>query len=314
MKLRKLLILEVLMLPFTTVSILWMKYIRKRGAKAKLSNWLMEHLGVLPIINHYFEPFISKKHLSSRLDSLRNLPMIHLNMDKQKDLLHSFTFQDELKEIPLKASSILEYGYLNDSFDTLDGSLYYSIIRKFKPKQIVEIGCGNSTKIALKAITQNKLEGSNCEFTCIEPYENPYLAKLDINLIRKKVEDIDLDFFKKLEENSILFIDSTHVIRPQGDVLFEFLELLPALPKGVIIHIHDIFTPRNYPKKWILEDKRLWDEQYLLEAFLMYNNAFEVIATANHLSYEQPELLKEKFPMYDGKEGQGASLYLRKIQ
>ncbi len=314
MKVRKLLALELLLSPLTMVSLKWLRFLRKRGAKAVLSNWLMEKIGVLPILDHYFEPYVSSKNLSADLQSVRSLPFINLNIDKQKELLESFSYQTELTEIPQKASSILEYGYQNDSFDTLDGSLYYSIIRKFKPQHIVEIGCGNSTKIALKAINQNRSEGASCDFTCIEPYENPYLEKLQINLIRKKVEDVDLNFFKNLNASSILFIDSSHVIRPQGDVLFEILQILPSLPKGVIVHIHDIFTPRDYPSKWILKDKRMWDEQYILEAFLMYNESFEIIATANHLSYEMPELLKQKFPMFDGKSGQGASIYLMKTK
>ena len=69
----------------------------------------------------------------------------------------------------------------------------------------------------------------------------------------------------------ILFIGSSHVIRPQGDVLFEYLELLPTLKRGVIVHVHDIFSPRDYPQSWLLDEVRLWNEQYLLEAFLTDN-------------------------------------------
>ena len=81
----------------------------------------------------------------------------------------------------------------------------------------------------------------------------PWLKDIGVELIRKKVENIDLDFFQKLEENDILFIDSSHIIRPQGDVLYEFLEILPSLKKGVYIHIHDIFTPRDYPNHWLMD-------------------------------------------------------------
>ncbi|MFX5574690.1 hypothetical protein ABTD77_19820, partial [Acinetobacter baumannii] len=74
-----------------------------------------------------------------------------------------------------------------------------------------------------------------------------------------------------------------HVIRPENDVLFEYLEILPTLAKDVIIHIHDIFTPRHYRKEWLVDEIRLWNEQYLLEAFLYFNESFEILFTLNHL-------------------------------
>src|SRR5207244_13580531 len=104
----------------------------------------------------------------------------------------------------------------------------------------------NWTLMAINAIGHNKKENKNysCEFTCVEPYEMPWLEKLDVKLIRKKAEHIDITVFKSLEKNDISFIDSSLAIRPQGDVLFEWLELLPILNHGVLVHFHDIFTLR----------------------------------------------------------------------
>ena len=79
-------------------------------------------------------------------------------------------------------------------------------------------------------------------------------------------------FFAKDKKNDILFIDSSHIIRPQGDVLFEYLEILPILNPGVVVHIHDIFSPKDYLDNWIINDHLFWNEQYLLEAFLSFNN------------------------------------------
>lgn len=92
-----------------------------------------------------------------------------------------------------------------------------------------------------------------CRHICIEPYESGYLSKLDVQFIKKPVEQIDLNLFESLEENDILFIDSSHIIRPGGDVLFEYLEILPRLKKGVYVHIHDIFSPNNYLKEWVAD-------------------------------------------------------------
>ena len=89
-----------------------------------------------------------------------------------------------------------------------------------------------------------------------------------IEVLRQRVEQMDKQLFLELEENDILFIDSSHMIRPQGDVLCEYLEILPTLRPGVLVHIHDIFTPRDYPDEWLIDEVKLWNEQYLLEAFL----------------------------------------------
>jgi len=109
----------------------------------------------------------------------------------------------------------------------------------------------------------------------------PWLKDIGVELIREKVENIELDFFQQLEENDILFIDSSHIIRAQGDVLYEFLEILPSLKIGVFIHIHDIFKPRDYPNHWLLDKHLLWNEQYLLEAFLSNNSDFKIIGSLN---------------------------------
>jgi hypothetical protein len=137
--------------------------------------------------------------------------------------------------------------------------------------------------MARNAIRKNNLDVENysCKHICIEPYEMPWLKDIGVELIREKVENIELDFFQQLEENDILFIDSSHIIRAQGDVLYEFLEILPSLKIGVFIHIHDIFKPRDYPNHWLLDKHLLWNEQYLLEAFLSNNSDFKIIGSLN---------------------------------
>jgi hypothetical protein len=173
------------------------------------------------------------------------------------------------------------------------------MIRLLKPKKIIEIGCGHSTLMALEAVRKNKSEDKNyhCQQICIEPYERPWLEKLNVKLKRVPVEYIQLDYFKQLEKNDILFIDSSHIIRPQGDVVFEYLEILPSLNPGVYVHIHDIFTPKNYPKRWIIDEIRFWNEQYLLEAFLTNNNAYQIIGLLNYLHYHHFSALSAKCPM-----------------
>lgn len=96
-------------------------------------------------------------------------------------------------------------------------------------------------------------------------------------MIRQGVEDVDKSLFSELGKDDILFIDSSHIIRPQGDVLFEYLELLPVLRAGVIVHVHDIFSPREYPKELVMDEVKFWNEQYLLEAFLTSNHEWRIV-------------------------------------
>jgi len=133
-------------------------------------------------------------------------------------------------------------------------------------------------------------------------YEQPWLKDLDLELKRDKVENIDKSLFKELEANDILFIDSSHIIRPQGDVLCEYLEILPILKPGVLVHIHDIFSPKDYPDEWLFKHL-LWNEQYLLEAFLTFNNKFKIIGSLNYLTHKYRDKLASKCPIFAAQEG-----------
>jgi hypothetical protein len=104
---------------------------------------------------------------------------------------------------------------------------------------------------------------------------------LGIELITKRVEEIDVSFFSSLKANDILFIDSSHTVKFGSDVCYEFLEILPSLKRGVWVHVHDIFFPHDYPAEWLLKRRLALNEQYLLEAFLAFNREFEV-ALANY--------------------------------
>jgi hypothetical protein len=149
------------------------------------------------------------------------------------------------------------------------------------------------------AVKANQFENKNytCNHICIEPYEQPWLEQLGIQVIREKVELLDYSIFQQLEKNDILFIDSSHIIRPEGDILFEYLELLPLLKPGVIVHIHDIFTPKNYLDHWVITEHRLWNEQYILEAFLTLNKEFRIIGALNFLRHNYSNEFDKKHPL-----------------
>ena len=273
----------VLFSPITFFAAFWLLLIKKLGT-GNISYKIFMKLGVFPILDNYYEPLVNPhKHLTNFLWKARPLAGIDLNIEEQLSILEKFNYQDELLNFPTEKNDVLEYYYNNGLYEAGDSEYLYCFIRQFKPKRIIEIGSGNSTLMARNAIRKDNLDIENysCKHICIEPYEMPWLKDIGVELIREKVENIDLDFFQQLEENDILFIDSSHIIRAQGDVLYEFLEILPSLKIGVFIHIHDIFTPRDYPNHWLLDKHLLWNEQYLLEAFLSNNSDFKIIGSLN---------------------------------
>jgi Methyltransferase domain len=256
-------------------------------------------VGIYPISDHYFEPLFNPAYLRKPLSDDRELPALDWNIGEQLDLLKQFRFNDELVQIPRTQRGDLEYFYNNEPFEAGDAEFLYNIIRFYKPRRIVEIGCGFSTLLSVRAIQVNHCDdpGYACEHVCIEPYEAEWLEKLDVTVIREPVERLDKSLFRKLEKNDILFIDSSHMIRPQGDVLFEYLEILPILQSGVLIHIHDIFTPKDYLEEWVCQDIHLWNEQYLLEAFLSFNKEFKIIGALNFLKQRYPNELARCCPV-----------------
>jgi predicted O-methyltransferase YrrM len=301
--------------PLTVLSAIWLKIVKKVGTD-RVSDKIFMLVGILPVLDHYYQPLINpKKHLTKSLRDNRDLKGIDFNTAEQLMLLKEFKYQDELTKFPINKTDRVEFYYTNPSYTYGDAEYLYSIIRHYKPKRIVEIGSGYSTLIVKNAVTKNKSADTSyyCQHTCIEPYEQAWLETLEIEVIRKKVEDIDKSFFQKLTENDILFIDSTHIIRPQGDVLFEYLELLPILNPGVLIHIHDILTPKDYLDEWVYDRHYLWNEQYLLEAFLMFNSKFKIIGALNYLSHNYRKEFAEKCPVFAEQGGEPGAFWIKKI-
>lgn len=249
--------------------------------------------------NHYYEPTFNPRDLRKTLSDERPLPGLDLNEAEQLRIIAQMKFADELRRIPLESTRIEEFAYNNMAFASGDAELLYNFVRLLKPRRILEVGSGKSTLVAKLAREANTREDPayRCDHVCIEPFEAPWLESTGVTVLREKVEDIDLSLATSLQANDILFVDSSHVIRPQGDVLHEILTIYPMLNSGVYVHVHDIFTPRDYLEEWIYEERRLWNEQYLLEAFLSHNPDFEVVAALNWLSHNHRDKLAEACPI-----------------
>lgn len=246
----------------------------------------------------YYEPTYPLDHLPADTRGERPLPGVDLDPAAQLALLERCVWADELRAIPTVKAGPAQFGYDNPAFRYGDAEMLYNFIRLFRPKRIVEVGSGESTLMASLAIAANRRDDPTyvCQHSCIEPYEMPWLESTGVEVVRERVEHVDPARFAALEANDILFIDSSHVIRPFGDVLKEFHEIVPSIAPGVLVHVHDIFTPRDYPEAWLREERRLWNEQYLLESFLAFNSAFEILSAVNWLKHNHFEALDRACP------------------
>ena len=195
-----------------------------------------------------------------------------------------------------------EFHFNNGFFERVDAEVAYSLVRQKKPRTIIEIGSGNSTLILSSALEKNAADGYPGEMISIEPHPAPFLkdgVKGLTQLIESEVQRVGVDFFRTLRANDILFIDSSHVVSMDSDVLYECLQILPELAPGVLVHFHDVFTPLDYPRKFVMTNLCFWGEQYLLEAFLSFNSAFRVVWSASAMQQFHPEVIRDVFPDWE---------------
>lgn len=156
-----------------------------------------------------------------------------------------------------------------------------------------------------------------CELVAIDPHPSRVLRSGFpglLRLITEKVESVDVEEFYTLNEGDILFIDSSHVLKIGNDVWYLYNEILPSLRKGVLVHVHDVFLPMNYPKKWVIKQGRFWNEQYVLKAFLTFNTCYEVLLAMSYMHVKHPDALEKAFSSYDRHRVWPGSFWIRKIK
>jgi hypothetical protein len=267
---------------------------------------------------HYYSPIVNTTELKHEEDRIWPLKKktpgnIDLNQARQLELLKLFSgYQTEM---PFKDNQVadLRYYFNNSYFTALDGIVLYSFIRHFTPTKIIEIGSGFSSAVMMD--TNQFFFNNKIKIDFIEPYPDRLISlmkkedQINYTILPSRVQDVPLDFFVGLNENDILFIDSTHVCKTGSDLNYIYFEILPILKKGVIIHIHDIFYPFEYPKEWVYEGRN-WNEIYLLQAFLLFNSAFTIEFFNNYL-FDQFIAGIIKFLPVSEKEN-GGSIWLRK--
>lgn len=221
------------------------------------------------------------------------------------------SFARELSSLPFDAppDDPGTFFWGNDQFSHSDASLYYSMIRRFRPRRIVEVGAGHSTKLAFKAVRDN----GQGRIVCIDPHAPEWLRSLggDVEIFVQKVQDAPDSVFLDLAPSDILFIDGSHISKTGSDVNHLFLRILPRLPRGVLVHVHDICLPYEYPRRWSEEVLCYWNEQYVLAALLANSTKYEVLLGVYFLQKTGIDVLKPYVPAVPGVFPGGGSLWLR---
>lgn len=281
-----------------------------------------QHLGIIISMDNYESPIPSSKLFkkNQKIWSEESiLTGIDMNVDKQIYLIENVfpKYMDEYN-FPVEKSDI-PYNFTldNTTFGLQPAAILHSMIRYYRPKTIIEVGSGCSTYISAKACIMNEKEGFPAELIAIEPYPNEVLVKGFPGLkklVIAKVSEVEFDIFERLEENDILFIDSSHVSKMCSDVNYLYLEVMPRLRKGVFVQIHDIFLPYDYPLDWILRLRKFYNEQYLLHAFLCFNKMYEVILANYFINRKYSEKMSVTFPEPEGYKGihKPSSFWVRK--
>jgi len=263
---------------------------------------------------HYYEPLPDFRSITKEaIDRRREYSALDFNWSEQLNLLQSLTkYRAELDQLYQSRA----FDFANGFFGGFDAAAYYALIRELKPRRVIEVGGGYSTQIAARALNQNHSEGNSGTLKVIEPFPEPRLSDsiAQTDVIAKPVQEVEAEFFSSLGPNDILFIDSSHTVKFGSDVCYLFLEILPTLKPGVWVHIHDIFFPNDYPAEWLVEQRRAFNEQYLLEALLMFNEQFSICLSTHWLCMDYPSETA-KLQMRRDQEGyNAASFWFKRVQ
>lgn len=267
---------------------------------------------------HFYSPVVDPEALAREgfAERRRSDAVLAINMDfaRMAALFQRLMVHAPAIDFPTHAAPGRRYCYENDQYSYGDAIILAAMVREYRPARYLEVGSGYSSAVVLD--TLDAMPGARTACTFIEPYTarlDSLLTEADtarVRIIRQGVQQVPLALFEELEDGDVLFLDTTHVVKTGSDVVHEVLHILPRLASGVIVHFLDVFADFEYPEPWIMDDNRSWNEQYMLRAFLMYNDVFEIIY-ANHAFFNAHRQLVESLcPLIARNYGGG--LWLRK--
>lgn len=269
-------------------------------------------------IGHFYSPIADPAEVRAEEERIfathDEMPGVDLAVEEQLDLLRALAPHAAGIDYPVEPTADpTVYHYRNDQYPVLDAEFLYAALCHFRPRRMIEVGSGFSSLIT--ADVNRRVLGNELDFTCIEPYPRQFL--IDgvpgiTRLEREKVQHVPPSFFERLESGDLLFIDSSHVSKVGSDVNYLLFEILPRLRTGVMVHVHDIFLPDEYPRDWVYQGRN-WNEQYLLRAFLQHNSAWRVLWAAHFMGTRHRAEVQRTFPRYP-ELGGGGSMWLRRVE
>lgn len=215
--------------------------------------------------------------------------------------------RSDIEKLRTPALNDVDYTFDNGFYSSPDAEVLYALVRKLHPKRILEIGCGNSTRVSRQAIIDGSLIA---ELTCIDPAPRRDVLRFADKSELLPVEESDAELLvSKLEPGDVLFIDTSHEVRPGNDCAFIYGRLVPSVPVGVFVHIHDIFLPWEYPEDFVRTEAPLWGEQYIVSAMLHGCGTWEAVWPGYYLQRTLPNF-RQLFPHSEERNAQ--SLWLRR--
>lgn len=234
----------------------------------------------------------------------RRLPMpgITWDMDRYESLLR------DLAPFLTEFSPPTGFTWDNVMYGPVESELLYALVRRNTPHRVVELGSGFTSLIIAAACRKNATEGRPARYVAFDPFPREFVKKgihgMDA-LEAVGATEVRQEEYEALAEGDILFIDTTHTVKAGSDVNRVMLEVLPTLAPGVLVHVHDVFLPYEYPRAFF-ENQCYWQEQYLLQALLTENPNFEVLFPASAVARERPDLLRTLLPQHEATFGPGA--------
>jgi len=280
--------------------------VRRMAATGEGTDACLE-LGCLPMPVHFYSPVPDIPDLARRQVWKRKsaLAGIDFRPDAQVALLRELG-RDHGAECDWPAGPTADphqFHLNNGSFSFGCAASLHTLLRRFRPRRVIEVGSGQSSRVIAAAARRNAAEGSPVDYTVIDPYPGEPMGTLPglTRLVPARVETTAPEAFEALEAGDLLFIDSSHQVKIGGDVNFLYLDVLPRLRPGVLVHVHDIGLPYEYPEVYFTNPRFrvFWTEAYLLQAFLACNAEFEVLLAMHWIQAERPAEFREAFPLHD---------------
>ena len=265
----------------------------------------------------YYSTIPDKAEVAAGLANLSlptEMPDIELRREQQLELLQQFERGNRAATFPEEMTAGHRFYHQQNWFSYNDAIMLSHYLQHFKPRRIVEVGSGFSSAAMLDTLDACNLECDSIDF--VEPYPKRLYSVLSehdrkrARVHEERLQTADLELFRNLQADDLLFIDSSHVLKFGSDLHYLLFQILPILQTGVHVHFHDIFFPFEYPSEWHLQG-RFWNECYLLRAFLSGNQSWQIELFNHYASLEFGPYLEEAFP--GCRQSYGGSLYIRRV-